>query len=162
MTAKTKCILKHLGIMFLCIILAVVAFFIAKRLYPVFGADISRDSSGSLQMLGYFIYLICFLLGLGAYFHLRMSISNARVHCAKCGCKAGLKDYKVLKMHMAEDNKHILSEDVQMNMCCCSCGHEYSLKKRFRVYTYSAKRHVWKRYDVNKSIWDYAEGKLWF
>ncbi|MBO4889007.1 MAG: hypothetical protein J5589_11965 [Firmicutes bacterium] len=162
MTQKTKAILKHTGIFLLCLIIGTGVYFLARHFYGTLGGGTSQQSDKGLQLLGYFLYLICFLIGVGAFVHLRMIFSNARVHCKNCGQKTYLKDYQILKRNMASDNIHVLSEVIQLNMCCSSCGAEFHLKKKFHVSSYNSKHHVWKIVDVDKAVREYSLGKLWF
>ena len=159
MTHKTKTVLKHIGALLLCLALGVGSFFLARYLYSTAGKG---SGNQGLQMLGYFVYLICAIFGMGAFVHIRMVFSNARVHCKACGALGSLRSYRILEQHMASDNKHVSSEDIRLNMVCSSCGQEFPLQKRFKVSTYSAKYHVWKYTDVDKSVREYAAGKLWF
>ena len=162
MTQKTKSILKHIGILLLCLALATGSYFLGRHLYGSAGGGSSHEPDKALQLLGYLVYLICGLLVLGAFLHLRMAVSNARIHCKNCGAKGSLRDYKVLKRNMASDNVHVSNEVIQLNMYCSACGQEFPLKKKFQVSTYNSKHRVWKTANVDKAVRGYAAGTLWF
>ena len=90
MSHKTKAILKHIGIMLLCLIIGTGLYFLANHFYGSASGGSSHEPDKALQLLGYFLFLACGLFGMGAFIHLRMMISNARVHCRNCGGMTGL------------------------------------------------------------------------
>ena len=161
MTRKTKTILKHLGVMLLCLLLAAGCALLGLYLFGKNPSSAS-DKDDTMKFFGTLVFFASATFVLGFFLHLCMVFSNARVHCKNCGELAYLQNYKVLKQNVASDGVHVTTEVIQMNMRCRDCKKEFQLKKRFRVSSYNAKHHVWKVVDVDRAVGDYARGQLWF